>query len=135
MTPTALLRFLVVLLLLPLLAFAQAGGGIIQGRVFNPATQEYVNNAEVRLEGTKQVTFTESDGSFQFNGVAPGPATIAVNFTGYQPVRESFVVSAGATAVREISLISTAVTAPAATDGIVQLSAFTVSSDHFLALL
>ena len=48
-------------------ALAQtAGTGSVQGRVYNPGAQEYVRNAEVRLEGTNQVTYTESDGSFQF---------------------------------------------------------------------
>ena len=42
--------------------FAQAQGtGTIQGRVYNPATKEYVNNAEVRLEGTGQI---ELDGTW-----------------------------------------------------------------------
>lgn len=49
-------------------AYAQSTG-TIQGRVFNPATQEYVRNAEVRLEGTNRVEVTGSDGSFQFNNV------------------------------------------------------------------
>ena len=48
--------------------------GIIQGRVYNPTAKEYVGNAEVRLEGTGQVTYTESDGSFRFDQVASGLA-------------------------------------------------------------
>jgi hypothetical protein len=53
--------------------FAQAQGtGTIQGRVYNPATKEYVNNAEVRLEGTGQITYSESDGSFRFANVPAG---------------------------------------------------------------
>jgi iron complex outermembrane recepter protein len=104
--------------------------GTIQGRVYNPASREYVRNAEVRLEGTNEVTYTENDGSFQFTGVAAGPASISVTFSGYTTVRESFTVSSGQSAVREINLTSTA-TAPAAKkDGVVQLSAFTVSSER-----
>ena len=48
--------------------------GTVTGRVYNPATQEYVRNAEVRLDGTPQIAVTESDGSFQFNHVTPGEA-------------------------------------------------------------
>ena len=80
---------------------AQASGvGTIQGRVYNPASQEYVRNAEVRLEGTNQVTYTENDGSFQFREVPAGPASIAVTFTGYNPVKESFTVTPGQIATR-----------------------------------
>ncbi len=105
--------------------------GIIQGRVYNPATQEYVRNAEVRLEGSNQVTYTENDGSFQFREVAPGPAVIAVSYSGYVPARDAFTVTAGQIAAREINLTSTAASPPAAgRDGVVQLSAFTVSTER-----
>ena len=102
------------------------GTGAIQGRVYNPATRQYVANAEVRLEGTNVVAYTESDGSFQFANVPAGTVALAVNFTGYNPVKESFTVTSGQTAVREINLTSTA----AGKDGIVQLQAMTVSSER-----
>ena len=108
---------------------AQPGTGTIQGRVFNPATKEYVNNAEVRLEGTNKATFSEQDGSFQLVGVPAGPANLVVNYTGYSPIKESFTVTAGQTAVREINLTSTA-TGKVTTgkDGIQVMEAFTVSN-------
>ena len=132
--PHRLLRAAIVVLFgvaSALLGRAQpAATGSIQGRVFNPASQEYVRNAEVRLEGTNQVTFSENDGTFQFTSVAPGSATLSITYTGYAPVRDAFTVNAGQTAVREISLTSTAA-APAATKGgVVQLQAFTVSSER-----
>ena len=108
---------------------AQSGTGTIQGRVFNPATKEYVRNAEVRLDGTNQMTYTEGDGTFQFVGVAAGPASITINFTGYNTAKETLAVTPGATAVREINLISTAA-APGAKDGVVTLQAFTVSTER-----
>ncbi|HUR59894.1 MAG TPA: carboxypeptidase regulatory-like domain-containing protein, partial [Opitutaceae bacterium] len=108
---------------------AQSGTGSIQGRVYNPVSKEYVRNAEVRLNGTNQVTYTENDGSFQFSNVPAGAASITVDYTGYNSATESFTVSAGQTAVREITLTSTAVSA-ATKDGVVQLSAFTVSSER-----
>jgi len=105
--------------------------GTIKGRIFNPVSKEYVRNAEVRLEGTNQVTYSEGDGSFQFLGVAPGSTTISVNYTGYVPVKETFTVTAGDAAVREINLTSTAsAPADASKDGTVQLQAFTVSTER-----
>ena len=108
---------------------AQPGTGTIQGRVYNPVSKEYVRNAEVRLDGTHQVTYTENDGTFQFTNVPAGTASITVDYTGYNSAKETFTVTAGQTAVREISLTSTAATA-ATKDGVVQLSAFTVSSER-----
>jgi len=74
--------------------------GTIQGRVFNPASKEYVRNAEVRLDATQQVVFTEGDGSFQFLNVPAGNARITVTFLGYNTLDETLVVTAGQTAVR-----------------------------------
>src|SRR4051812_30865531 len=107
---------------------AQTGGtGTIQGRVFNPVTKDYVRNAEVRLDGTQQVVYTENDGSFQFINVPAGEAKISVMFTGYNTINETFTVTPGQTAVRELNLTSAA---PTTKDGVVQLSAFTVSSER-----
>ena len=139
MTPPACFRRRYALLLTFLLGWllpagvlnAQPGTGTIQGRVFNPATKEYVNNAEVRLEGTNKATFSEQDGSFQLVGVPAGPANLVVNYTGYSPIKESFTVTAGQTAVREINITSTVASAPTTTkDGVVQLQAFSVSTQR-----
>lgn len=50
------------LLALPLADFAQATG-TISGRVYNPATGEYIRNAEVRIQGT-QISATTEDGGY-----------------------------------------------------------------------
>ncbi len=115
--------------LLPALALAQGTGGTISGRVFNPATGEYVRNAEVRLQGTDRLVTTESDGSFTLANVAPGATTLTVTYTGYNTVTESVTVAAGQTATREINL-SSATYGAKAPDGTVRLEAFTVSSER-----
>src|SRR3954471_14429821 len=96
-----------------------ASTGTVQGRVFNPTSQTYVRNAEVRLEGTSQVTYTENDGSFRFDNVPVGQASVDITFTGYTPVKETFTVTSGQTAVREINLTSTAASSTNK-DGVVQ---------------
>jgi len=110
-----------------------AGGaqttGSIQGRVFNPASKQYVHNAEVRLEGTNQVTYTENDGSFQFHSVAPGEVSISVIYTGYSTVKETVTVTPGQPAVREINLTSTSAAATTK-ESAIQLEAFTVSTER-----
>jgi iron complex outermembrane receptor protein len=129
-TALCALGFLAAALSLP--AQTTAGGtGSIQGRVFNPVSKEYVGNAEVRLEGTNRVDYTESDGSFRFDNVPTGTATVTVGYTGYTTARETFNISAGQVATREISLTSTAAnTNTKSKDGVVQLEAFTVSSER-----
>jgi len=89
---------------------AQTATGTVQGHVYNPVSKQYVKDAEVRLEGTTQVTYTTNDGAFQFNNVPAGPATVSVSFTGYDTVKETLNVTAGQPAVREINLVSTAAT-------------------------
>ena len=130
-----LLRHLVLLFLgclaLAPTAWSAAGPtGTVEGRVYNPASQIYVGNAEVRLEGTNQVTYTASDGTFQFNNVPAGPATLSVAFSGYNTAKDSFTVTAGLPAVREINLVSTDSTAPTVKNGVVQMQAFTVDSER-----
>src|SRR5215207_672537 len=107
---------------------AQTSSGSISGRVFNPATGEYVRNAEVRLQGTDRLVSTEGDGSFTLTGVPAGPATISVTYTGYNTVSETLSVSAGQTATREINLTSAG--AGARGDQTVRMGDFVVSSER-----
>lgn len=67
-----LFAFAGALISVPILFAQTAGTGTVQGRIYNPASKEYVRNAEVRLEGTNQVAYTENDGTFQLLGVATG---------------------------------------------------------------
>ncbi len=108
---------------------AQSGSSIVQGRVYNPATKSYVGNAKVELDGTNQVTYTTSDGAYQFNSVPTGSATVSVSYTGYETAKESFTVSPGQTAVPEIDLTSSEFAgAKGDKDQTVQLAAMTVVS-------
>jgi TonB-dependent receptor len=117
-------------LLLCITAFGQAGTGTVQGRVYNPVSRDYVRDAEVRLDGTNRITYTENDGTFQFAEVPVGPVAITVTYTGYNTVKESFTLTAGQTAMREITLTSTATSPGAKREGVVMLDAFTVSSER-----
>ncbi|HEY0966056.1 MAG TPA: TonB-dependent receptor [Opitutaceae bacterium] len=109
-------------------AFAQSGTGTIQGRVSNPATGAYTRNAEIRVNGTSLVAYSQADGSYRIPNVPAGEVSITVTYIGYNTVNETFTVSAGQTAVRDIALTSTAATTNQ--DGVVELQAFTVSSER-----
>jgi iron complex outermembrane recepter protein len=119
----------VALLLAALLPAQSANSGAITGRIFNPATGQYVANAEVRLQGTERIVTTESDGTFEFPDVAPGNVTVTVSYTGYRTVAQTLHIAPGATVTREINLASAADSA-SAESGAVKLGEFVVSSDR-----
>ncbi len=72
----------------------QIGTGGVRGRVLNTATGEYVRNAEVRVEGTTIVTYSEDGGNFRLNGVPAGDATVVVRYTGLQESKAATTIVA-----------------------------------------
>ena len=90
-TPIRLLQLLV-LLFAHLSALAQAPAtGRVTGRVSNPATREYVRNAEVAVEGTNIVAFSGDDGSYTLPNLPAGEATVTVTYTGYDQIGRAHV--------------------------------------------
>ena len=63
---------------------SSAAGGVIEGRVLNPASGEYLGNAEVRIEGTEIRAVTQSDGRYRLVNVPAGNVTVRVSYTGYE---------------------------------------------------
>ncbi len=114
-------------------AQAQATGNIT-GRVFNPATGEYVRNAEVRIEGTQQATFSEDGGFYRLPNAPVGEVTVVVSYTGYRTATAKVTVSADGTATKDFELIGTAESAPSTApkpgDDVIALSEFVVSSER-----
>ena len=88
------------------LAAQSTGTGTITGRVYNPATKEYVRDAEVRIEGTRLLTATGDGGYYTFANVPAGPAAVSVSFTGYAQSTQPVTVTAGQTATRDLELAS-----------------------------
>ncbi len=114
--------------LLPAPARAQqAATGQISGHVYNPVTKEYVRNAEVSIQGTSQIDYTENDGSFSFSNAPVGSVTLVITYTGYETAHQTLNVTAGSPATLEVNLTSSA-TNQAAKDGVVKLDAFSVST-------
>lgn len=111
-------------MLVPALGRAQSATGVISGRVFHAGTKEYVRNAEVRVEGTNLVAFTEDAGFYRISGVPAGETMLTVSYTGAQSLSAKFVVSAGQTATRDFEL------EPAAREGAVAMAAFVVAAER-----
>lgn len=107
-------------------ADAPAGLGVVTGRVYNPASGEYLRNAEVRIVGGPSVS-SEDGGIYRLSGLAPGEVSLVVDFTGYRSATATVRVAAGETVTRDFELTSSLQTAA---DGTVKLNAFVVSSQR-----
>ncbi|GFE82899.1 hypothetical protein GCM10011487_48990 [Steroidobacter agaridevorans] len=70
------------------------GTGGVRGRILNTATGEYVRNAEIRIEGTTIVTYSEDGGNFRLNSVPAGEITVLVRYTGLQDSKAAVTVLA-----------------------------------------
>ncbi len=115
-------------LLLPLFAAAQsAATGTISGRIFNPATGEYVRNAQIRVDGRAETIVSGDGGAYSITNVPAGEATLRVIFIGYQPLTARVTVPAGGAVTRDFEL---AHLEAASGDGPMKLQKFTVSSER-----
>ncbi len=102
---------------------APANAGSIAGRVFNPATGEYVASAEVRVTGTGLSGLTEQDGTYRIAGVPAGSRTLTVTYTGAKAAPATVDVRAGATLTRDFELSPTV-------GDVQQLGAFVIRSER-----
>jgi iron complex outermembrane receptor protein len=110
---------------------AQTGTGTIEGRVFNPATGEFVEKARLTIEGTPLETFTDAAGFYRFPAIPAGPVRVGAFFTGFALRTEPVNVLAGQTVTHDISLGSQP-TAPAPGEA-VKLEAFVVTTSKEMA--
>ncbi len=100
----ALLNPLHVLAQAPSAAAQSQDTGGIRGRVLNTATGEYVRNAEIRVQGTGIVVYSEEGGMFRISGIPSGPATLTVRYTGLSEAIRTTTVTAGQVGTLEIEL-------------------------------
>ena len=61
---------------------SQPAAGTIEGRIFNPATGEYLEFVRVTVDGTRLETFTDVTGTYRLTGVPAGEVTVRVFRTG-----------------------------------------------------
>lgn len=105
--------------------------GTIRGRVSNAATNEYIRNAEVRLEETGQVTYTGEGGFYQLNHVPVGRVTISVGYTGTRGASAPVEVVPGGAVARDFELESVVYGSTAQTDSkVFALDAVVISAER-----
>jgi len=107
--------------------FAADGVGIVTGRIYNPATGEYVRNARVEITGTGQMTISGDGGEYRLANVPAGPAVVTVNYAGYRVDAATLEVPAGATVTHDFQIVSTE-TAATDADEVVKLEKMVVSA-------
>ena len=107
-----------------------AAEGTITGRIFSPASGEYLRNAQIRVDATGQVTTSEDGGTYRLSPVAAGPVTLIVTYTGFRPITTTVQVPAEGTVTRDFELISTLQAPASGATGPTQLAAFTVSTER-----
>jgi len=110
----------------PATARSNAGAGLIEGRVFNPGTGEYLEFVRITVEGTALETFTDSSGEFRLSNVPVGTAKVTAFRTGVAPSSRAVAVLSGQTTRQNFEL--TYDRPAAATDGTVKLDKFVVAT-------
>ncbi|MES2692923.1 MAG: TonB-dependent receptor [Verrucomicrobiota bacterium] len=111
-------------------AQAPAATGVVTGRVFNPATNEYVRNAEVRVDGTDRMVVTDDSGTFRLPDLPAGTATLSVSFAGYRTAVVPVTVIAGQTITQAVDLTSSFATTASGDNQTVQLTQFIVAAER-----
>jgi len=104
-----------------------AGTGLIEGRVANARSGEYLAGARVTVDGTALETFTDEGGSFRLTNVPIGTARVTVFYTGQPAQSVSVAVAADQTVQRDISL---GVPEAKPGDGVVKLGEFRVEASR-----
>jgi len=100
-TPPRIVRLLGIVMVyasvLLCLGRAIAASGIIEGRILNTRTGDYVETVRVVVEGTNLETFSDSSGHYRIFNVPEGEARIHIFYTGMQPQSRIVTIVTGKT--------------------------------------
>lgn len=109
------------------LAQAQApSAGVIEGRVQNAISGDYLRNARVSLKGTDVVALTDEGGNFRLANVPAGEVVLRVRLAGFPDADIPVTVTAGRTSQQDVPLGRAR--GEVASEGTVRMDAFTVQS-------
>ena len=78
----------------------------VSGRVQNPVTGQYLNNARVSVRGTDLVAFTDQTGRYRLPQVPSGTVTLEVFYTGLDAQTATVQTSAGQAVTRDFEMTS-----------------------------
>lgn len=103
-----------------------AGTGMIEGRVFNPGTGEYLEFVRITIAGTSLETFTNSSGEFRLTNVPGGEKRLTAFRTGVPALSLTVTVVADQVARQNIELAYAR--DGAVRDGVVKMEQFKVAT-------
>lgn len=112
------------------LAQETAATGSITGRIYNPATGEYVRNAQIRVLPTNESTNSGDGGFYRLGNVPAGDVTVEVSYIGYPTIVNTVEVNAGANTSHDFSISEVGKTVAQDGEALVTLEAFTVSTER-----
>ena len=128
--PIALISSWLALVLAPTHAVSSANGapadsaqqrtGSITGRVQNGTTGNYLNMAQVTVQGTNIVTLTDQLGRYHITNAPSGAVSIEVSYTGLDTQRIAVTLTPGQTAEQNVVLSS----------GVLKMDDFVVSAQR-----
>lgn len=104
-----------------------ANTGSIEGRVFDAARGEYLENARITVEGTSIEAFTDAGGFYQLGRVPAGEVKVRAFFTGLVAPTEAVRVTAGQATTKDFALARPGQPGAASGDP-VKLSEFVVAT-------
>lgn len=84
-----------------------AGVGAVSGRILDPASGEYLRNADVMVRGADgawRAAGNEDGSGYRASGVAAGPVEIVVRYAGYQDARVMVELAGGQSIERDIEI-------------------------------
>lgn len=86
---------------------AHGGGATVSGQIIDPATGQYLRNAQVRVvtaSGETRTAIAGERGDFRLSDLPPGEAEVTVSFTGFPDSRKTVQIAAGETAAVDFEL-------------------------------
>lgn len=108
-----------------------AATGSIEGRIAQRATDRFLANVRVAIEGTSRETFTDEIGYYRLDAIPSGAVTVRAFYTGLRPATQAVTVSGGQTVVLDLQLEPLPGAAGLPTDAAtVKLDAFVVGASR-----
>lgn len=105
-----------------------AGTGVVEGRILNPVTGDYVNNALVTIEGTNREAFTDSSGFYRFSGLPAGLVKLKVSYADFDVREVTVELTAGEVVVQDFNLTNQERYGKVDEDGVLLLDPYVVAA-------
>jgi iron complex outermembrane receptor protein len=87
-------------------ASPDTASAVVEGRVLNPVTGDYLLNARISIKGTGYETLTDSSGTYRLSGLPAGSTTVVVEHPGLDTQERAFELNTGQTVRQDFEMTS-----------------------------